>query len=95
MKIRLFVRFNVKASVSDKFIEIMQSAKTELAKVPGCEAVELIQSLADPSKVILSEVWASKEIHDQYAARMAASGSMSGLAPFLDGEPELSEYFIK
>ena len=95
MRIRLFVKFEVKPQNVDAFIEYMQIAKSELIKVPGCENVELIQCAENPSKVFLSEIWESKEIHDQYAAKMAESGSMGGLAPLLNGAPETAVFYLK
>ena len=95
MRIRLFVKFEVKPQNVDAFIEYMQVAKSELTKVPGCENVELIQCAENPSKVFLSEIWASKEIHDQYAAKMAASGSMGRLAPLLDSAPETAVFYLR
>ena len=95
MQMRLFVSFNVKPESIDVFLQVMQQAKTELAKVPGCQAVELIQSADNTSKIILSEVWESKAIHDQYAAKMAETSSMDGLSPLLNGAPETSEFYFR
>ena len=95
MKIRLFVKFAVKPQNVDAFIQYMQAAKLALKEVPGCEDVELIQSAENPSQIVLAEIWESKEIHDQYAAKMAESGAMGGLMPLLDGAPETEVFYLK
>lgn len=95
MQIRLFVSFHVNPESVDVFIGAMQQGKTELLKVPGCKDVEIIQSTADVTRITLSEVWESKEIHDKYAAKMAESGAMDSLGPLLQGAPEVSEYYLR
>lgn len=95
MQIRLFVSFNVRPENIDLFIGVMQQGKAELLKVAGCRDVEIIQSTGDATKIILSEVWESKEIHDKYAAKMAESGAMDGLANLLQGAPEVSEFYFR
>jgi len=92
MKIRLFVHFDVKPEFVDQFIGLMQNAKTELIKVPGCEAVEVIQSLKNPNAITLSEIWQSKEIHDNHASKL--ENPLGGLMPMLSGEPEVAEHYL-
>ncbi len=95
MQIRLLVSFSVRPEHVDTFVGIMQGAKTSLLEVPGCHAVEVLQAADDPANVLLSEIWESREIHDQYAAAMAEGGSMQQLAPLLVGPPEEAVYFIR
>ena len=45
--------------------------------------------------MLLSEIWASREIHDKYAAKMAENGSMDKLLPLLHGPTTNSVFFIK
>lgn len=95
MNIRLLVTFNVKPEHIDTFIDAMQGAKSVLSQVPGCLSVEVLHAADEPHKVLLSEIWESREIHDQYAAKMAEEGSMSQMAPLLNGPPVQSVYDIK
>ncbi|MBA56961.1 MAG: hypothetical protein CMK89_21135 [Pseudomonadales bacterium] len=92
MSFRLLVQFPVKADQVNAFLELMQTAKSRIANAEGCEGVEVLHSIETPTKVILSEVWQSRELHDVYAEKMRASGSMNAMADFLAGAPE-SEYF--
>jgi hypothetical protein len=62
MRIRLFVKFDVKPRHVEMFIEHMQVAKSELIKVPGCESVELIQCVESPTKVFLSKIWVFRKL---------------------------------
>lgn len=95
MKIRLLVTFDVKSEHIDTFINAMQGAKLALGDVPGCLAVEVLQSADNANEVLLSEIWESRAIHDQYAAKMAESGAMSKLAPLLNGAPVETVFYIK
>lgn len=95
MQIRLFVSFSVKPENIDVFMGAMQQGKSELLKVAGCKDVEILQSTGDATKIILAEVWESKEIHDKYAAKMAESGGMDGLTGLLQGAPEVSEFYFR
>ncbi len=92
MSIRLLVIFDAKPDQADTLVEALQAAKTELIKVPGCEAVEVLHGLDAPNTVMLSEIWESRDIHDRYAAQMAEAGSMDQLAPLLNAEPKTEFY---
>lgn len=89
---QLLVQFKVKADQTDTFVDIMQGAKARIAKASGCMGVELLLSTEQPGKVVLSEIWETKELHDQYAEKMRASGVMDKIADFLTAQPE-SEFF--
>lgn len=95
MMIRLLVRFNVKPECVDTFIDKMQEAKTALVNAPGCSAVEVLQSADDPCHVVLSEIWASREVHDEYAMKMTQADTMGALAQLLNGAPEPLVFNLK
>lgn len=95
MQIRLLVNFDVKPENVEVFVGVMQGAKSALLEVPGCFAVEVLQSADNPQKVLLSEIWESREIHDLYAAKMAEGGAMTRLLPLLNGPPVESVFFIQ
>ncbi|MGB3621197.1 antibiotic biosynthesis monooxygenase [Ketobacter sp. MCCC 1A13808] len=95
MSYQLIVQFKVKDGKADQFVEIMQNAKSRIAEAPGCQGVEVLLSADNPNKVVLSEVWETTELHDQYAAKMRESGSMDQMATFLDGMPESEIFEIK
>ena len=95
MSIRLLVKFTVKEGMADTFVDIMRGAVAQILAAPGCEGVEVLQGEEQPSVVMLSETWVSREIHDRYAAQMAEAGSMEKLAPLLAGEVETSFFLIR
>ncbi|MEE2733576.1 putative quinol monooxygenase [Ketobacter sp.] len=92
MSFQLLVQFPVKPDQVDGFLQLLQGAKSRIAAAEGCEGVEVLHSTENPGKVVLSEIWQSKELHDAYAEKMRASGSMNAMAEFLAGAPE-SEFF--
>ncbi len=95
MSIRLLVEFDVKTGEKDAFVKILQAAKPGIESVEGCEAVEVLVNLDAPGKVALSEVWDSKELHDQYAEKMRQAGSMEAMASRLDGPPKTLMFEIQ
>ncbi|MYM63938.1 putative quinol monooxygenase [Pseudomaricurvus sp. HS19] len=95
MSIRLIVEFELKAGETDAFVQMLQSAKPNIESVEGCESVEVLLNLETPDRVALSEVWESKELHDQYAERMREAGSMDAMASRLAGPPKTLLFEIK
>lgn len=95
MSIYLMVKFKVKEGLVKSFTEIMLGARAEILRAPGCEGVQVLQCMDGVNTVVLAETWATKEIHDEYAAKMAESGAMDKMVPFLDGSPETQFYLIK
>ncbi len=95
MPVQLLVRFSVKEELVETFIGIMSGAKADILAAPGCLGVEVLQGIDGASSVALLETWESKEIHDRYAAEMAAQGSMEKMAQFLTAEPRTEFYRIR
>ena len=92
MHCHLLVQFKVKQDQVATFVAMLQESKSRIASAPGCLGVEVLQSLDHKDKVALSEIWESREHHDDYADKMRASGAMNQMAPFLAGPPE-AEFF--
>ncbi|MCG8313507.1 MAG: antibiotic biosynthesis monooxygenase [Pseudomonadales bacterium] len=88
MSYQMLVTFNVDGENIDRFLEIMQMAKSQIASAEGCDSVVLLHSTENPGKVMLSEAWQSKELHDAFAEKMQSAGSLDALARFLVGKPE-------
>jgi len=95
MSYHLLVQFKVKADQVDEFVALLQESKSRIAGAPGCLGVDVLHSTDNKDKVVLSEIWETKEQHDQYAEQMRASGSMNKMAPFLAGQPEGEFFEIK
>lgn len=93
MSIRLLVKFTAAEHQAEALVRILQGAKSMLLSVPGCEAVEVLHGIEDPSKVVLSEIWQSKEIHDRFAATQDASSTQ--MAQLIKAGPEVETYDIK
>lgn len=89
------VQFNVKEEHVDAFVGMMNGAKQWISSADGCQDVELLLSTENPQKIILSEIWDTKEKHDAFAEKMQEQGSLDQLASFLNGQPESEFYLIK
>ncbi|HKU36989.1 MAG TPA: antibiotic biosynthesis monooxygenase family protein [Polyangiales bacterium] len=91
MNINVVVTFKVQASKIDAFRELMDSVKTHLPTVSGCDGVRIMQSVEDPRLFTLVERWDSKEKHRTHIAMLVASGQWERIREYLAAEP-LSHY---
>lgn len=94
MSYKLIVNFEVREDKVDSMLSLLSVAKTTLMSEPGCDAVEVLQSVDTPNKILLVEVWDSKEIHDACAEKMRQAGSMNNMGEFLTAEPKSEFYHI-
>ena len=95
MSLKLLVTFDVKVDQVEAFVKTLQGAKSTIATAEGCEGVEVLVSEESPNKVVLSEIWTTMELHNQYAERMREAGSMDQMAARLNGPPTMDFYSIK
>ena len=95
MSYQLLVEFNVKPEKLADFVEIMQGAKSAIAGAAGCNGVQVLVSEDQPNKIVLSEHWATKEQHEDYAEAMRASGAMDKMAEFLQELPVSKTFLIR
>lgn len=68
-------------------VATLQRALLQSRAFPGCESIDVFETIDDPTRIIMIEQWASADDDMAYRAwRKTAEGS-SGLAPFLSQPP--------
>lgn len=91
MNITRINEFIAKAGKGDELQNLMQSFTEEIKSSPGCQSCQLIRSLEDPNKIIIIEVWDSKEDHQ--AAVENIQGDETGKVMTLLASPPRGEFF--
>lgn len=81
------VTFKPKPEHLETFARAMQSVKTDLPTVSGCESVRVMKHRGDPSVFLLIEDWKNAELHAAHLARLAASGAWAELEQLLSEKP--------
>ena len=79
MSVRLVVTLNAAPGKGAELAQIFRARCAEVAQEPGCEQFEVFQSMLDPDKLTLLELWADQAALDAHAKVNAAR------APLPDG----------
>ena len=74
MSIRVIVTFEVKPHQVESFLRLVQSVKTDLPMVAGCEGVEAYRSLDDPLVFTFVEAWCDRGAHRTHIEALVSSG---------------------
>ncbi len=67
MKIRLVVSINAAPGKGPELAQAFRQRCAEVAKEPGCEQFEVFQSVLDPDKLTLLELWSDQAALDVHA----------------------------
>lgn len=89
---KLIIRFNVKQEKLLSFRNIMDDVKTQLAKIPGCNSVNIFNDTENIAEFVLIEDWDSKEEHAAHVQNLIASGQWQLIAEHLASDPTSSYY---
>jgi quinol monooxygenase YgiN len=67
MKIRLVVSINAAPGKGAELAQAFRQRCADVAKEPGCEQFEVFQSVMDPDKFTLLELWSDQAALDVHA----------------------------
>lgn len=67
MAVRLVVTITATAGKGSELAQAFRSRCTEVMKEPGCEQFEVFQSVLDPDKLALLELWTDQAALDVHA----------------------------
>jgi len=87
MSIVTVVELRFRPADREEGIATLQRALLQSRAFPGCESIEVLETIDDPTRIVMIEQWAS--VHDDVAYRAwrkTPEGS-SGLAPLLAEPP--------
>ncbi|WP_428483799.1 putative quinol monooxygenase [Rhodopila sp.] len=67
MSVRLVVTLTAAPGKGTDFAQVFKNRCVEVMKEPGCEQFEVFQSVIDPDKLALLELWADQAALDEHA----------------------------
>src|SRR4051812_7525560 len=80
--------FKVKAGKRDELIAILLQAATNMSNVKGCKLYLVSADTKDENAVVVTELWDSKEDHDNSLKLEGFAELINKAMPLMDGKPE-------
>ena len=71
MAVRLVVTITAAPGKGAELAQVMKARCAEAQKEPGCEQFEVFQSVSDPDKLVLLELWKDQAALDAHAKLQA------------------------
>ncbi len=87
-KYGLHGKLKANAGNGDKLASILSQASELVSKAQGCNLYLVSRDKQDENTVWVTEVWASKEDHDNSLKMEGVGELISQAIPILDGKPE-------
>jgi autoinducer 2-degrading protein len=88
-KFVLLVEFQVQPGSLDQFMKLVDTnARDSMANEPGCFQFDVMQTLDDPCKVVLYEVYASEEAFKAHMGMAHTQGFLAAVKPLVSGPPK-------
>jgi quinol monooxygenase YgiN len=80
-------KFNTKAGQADELVRILLEASNIVSAVKGCKVYAISKDARDPTAVYVTEIWASKEDHDNSLNTEGIRALINKALPLLDELP--------
>jgi quinol monooxygenase YgiN len=88
-KFVLLVEFDVKPDSLDQFMKLIDTnARDSMANEPGCFQFDVMQTLDDPCRVVLYEVYASEEAFKAHMGMPHTQSFLGAVKPLVGGPPK-------
>ena len=84
----LIGNFTTAPNDRDALIEILEEAATIMEDVSGCKQYILYEDAVDDEKIWVTEIWESKEAHDESLTRTDVRAIIARAIPLLKETPE-------
>jgi quinol monooxygenase YgiN len=81
-------RFKAQKGKRDKLVSVLLEAATLVSMAKGCRQYIIYKDLKDEEAVFVSEIWDSKEDHDDSLKMEGCNELISKAMPLIDGRPE-------
>lgn len=81
------VTFKAKPEHSITFEDVMQSVKTDLPTVEGCNSVRIMRHKDDPLTYTLIEDWTEQKLHEVHINGLVTSGLWDNIEAMLSEAP--------
>ncbi|NIO11477.1 MAG: hypothetical protein GTO40_27045 [Deltaproteobacteria bacterium] len=90
MAVRLIVTITAVSGKGSELAQAYRGRCAEIAKEPGCEQFEALQSVVNPDKIVLLERWTDQAALDAHARLNQTRPSL--LPELRVGRPEREDY---
>jgi quinol monooxygenase YgiN len=88
-KFVLLVEFQVKPESLDQFMKLVDvNARDSMANEPGCFQFDVMQTLDDPGKVVLYEVYANEDAFRAHMGMAHTQSFLGAIKPMVAGPPK-------
>ena len=88
MCIKVSVKFDVKETMIESFIRILESVKKDLPSVEGCQGVIVMRQRGRKNQFSLIESWSNTELHQAHVNRLVEDGSWDLIMTHLNSDPD-------
>lgn len=89
---QVIITFETKPESLASFSALLQTVKTDLPQVSGCQGVQVWAGQDDPCMFTLLETWDSAAAHQAHIQGVVASGAWDAIAAHLAKDP-VSHYY--
>ena len=94
MPIAALLEFRFKPEVVDKVSDAMSRTLAVTRQFDGCQRIDVLVDLQDPTRYLLVEVWESMEHDEAYRRFRASPAGASELGPLLAAPPVVMYYSL-
>lgn len=83
-------KFKARKGEGDSLIAILLEAAKLLSTAKGCNHYIISRNVSDENSIIVTEIWDTKEDHDNSLKLPGSMELISKAMPLLDGKPEVT-----
>ena len=82
MACQVLVEFRIKDGCEEKLKQTIKQFLPDTRDFPGCLTLHMVRDKEDPTKIIIVEMWESKDDYDKYLAWRTDRGDVDLLSDF-------------
>jgi quinol monooxygenase YgiN len=92
MTVKVTFELNMQEGKTEAMIDIAREAFQTTRKYDWCKQIDISVGQDDPTLVIMTEEWESKEKHQAYVQFRTEDGTIGKIGELLAGPPKMSYY---
>jgi quinol monooxygenase YgiN len=93
-KYGFYGKFKTQIGKRDELLDILLQASKLVSTAKGCHQYLVSKDLKNENLVYVTEIWNSKEDHDNSLKVEGCKELISRAIPLMDGQPEIAEFEI-
>ena len=95
MTTKVLAEFNCADGNAEKFVQMCRELFPETRRFDGCESIDISVDTDDENRLVMTEIWTSKEHHQAYLAFRTEDGSLEKIGALLSDPPKFSYLTLK